>query len=147
DDVLQLMASIARIDSQVQLRERIDRGDVVFNYGLQVVYRNQGNAQLPVNPQLVTGSSSTSFGVQPPAPEQVPQSTPLGALTATPDLWAKLYYKALTVEVEAVGVLGRVNHPGPLAADDQRMTLAQLGWVAAAELRLYHDSFFVGLET
>src|SRR6185369_1796593 len=83
----------------------------------------------------------------PPAPEQVPQSTPLGALTVTPDLWAKLYYKALTVEVEALAVLGRVDHPGPLAADDQRLTLTQVGWVAAAELRLYHEAFFVGVET
>ena len=43
DDVLELMASVARIENPVELRERIDRGDVVVNYGLQFVYRNQGN--------------------------------------------------------------------------------------------------------
>ena len=43
DDVLELMASVARIENPVDLRERIDRGDVVVNYGLQLVYRNQGN--------------------------------------------------------------------------------------------------------
>ena len=33
DDVLQLMGAITRIDSPVTLRERVDRGDIVFNYG------------------------------------------------------------------------------------------------------------------
>ena len=42
DDVLQLMGSITRIENPITLRERIDRGDVVANYGLQVVYREQG---------------------------------------------------------------------------------------------------------
>ena len=35
------MAAITRIDTPVQLRERIDRGDLVVNYGLQLVYRSQ----------------------------------------------------------------------------------------------------------
>ena len=42
DDVLQVMGAITRIDSPVTLRERVDRGDIVFNYGAQFVYRNQG---------------------------------------------------------------------------------------------------------
>ena len=33
DDVLQLMASVTRIDNPVTLRERVDRGDIVVNYG------------------------------------------------------------------------------------------------------------------
>ena len=41
--MMQFMASITRIDNPVTLRERVDRGDIVVNYGLQVVYRNQGN--------------------------------------------------------------------------------------------------------
>ena len=47
DDVLQLMGSITRIDNPITLRERIDRGDVVANYGLQVVYREQGKIGVP----------------------------------------------------------------------------------------------------
>src|SRR6185436_19604166 len=34
DDVMQLMGSIARRDNPVQLRERIERGEPVLNYGL-----------------------------------------------------------------------------------------------------------------
>src|SRR4029079_15792365 len=72
DDVLQLMAAITRIDSPVTLRERVDRGDVVLNYGLQVVYRNQGDIIVPVN----TPSTQTPMnGPQPQTPTEVGQNT------------------------------------------------------------------------
>jgi uncharacterized protein (TIGR04551 family) len=144
DDVLQLMASIARRDNPVQLRERIDRGEPVLNYGIQVVYRNQGNT---VTPMDTTTATTMTTGPQPLTPEQLNRATSFGALSVTPDLWAKFYYKAFTFEFEGVGVFGRIEHPGVLAVDQQQLTLRQVGWVAAGELRLYRDSFFVGLET
>jgi len=146
DDVLQLMASISKIDTAVDLREKLDRGDVVVNYGLQLVYRNQGYAVDPVDPPQ-TSSQVPATGPQPTSPDRLPQARYLGALTFTPDVWFKLYYKALTVEVEGIGIFGRIDRPGALAADDQKLTIRQFGWVAASELRLYRDSFFVGLET
>ena len=146
DDVLELMASITRIDNPIALRERIDRGDVVVNYGLQVVYRNQGNTD--VAPQTTDTSVVSQFGAQPSAPDQYSQSVPFGGISVTPDLWFKLYYKSFTLEAEGIGILGRIQHPGPLAANpNQELTLAQAGWVAAGELRLFHDAFFVGFET
>ncbi|HEV3030709.1 MAG TPA: hypothetical protein VG319_03660, partial [Polyangia bacterium] len=42
---------------------------------------------------------------------------------------------------------GKIDHPGVLAVDQQQLTLRQFGWVVAAELKLYRDAFFVGLET
>jgi uncharacterized protein (TIGR04551 family) len=146
DDVLQLMASISRKDNPVQLRERIDRGDTVLNYGLQVVYRNQGNTVRPMDATGVVGNASNT-GPQPLTPEQLNQAEAYDAVSITPDLWAKFYYKALTVEFEGIGTFGKINHPGILAADKEAVTLRQLGWVVASELRLFRDSFFVGLET
>jgi uncharacterized protein (TIGR04551 family) len=145
DDVLQLMASVTRLDNAVQLRERVDRGDVVLNYGLQVVYRNQGNTVLPTAAQTASANNNAT-GTPPLTPEQL-ATEHFGALSVTPDLWAKLYYKALTVEVEGIGVFGKIDHPGALAVDDQRLTMRQLGWVVASELKLFRDSFFIGLET
>jgi uncharacterized protein (TIGR04551 family) len=145
DDVLQLTASIARRDNPVQLRERIDRGEPVLNYGIQVVYRNQGNIVTPMD--TTNTATMMSTGPQPLTPEQLNQAQSFGALSVTPDLWAKFYYKAFTFEFEGVGVFGKIDHPGVLAVDQQQLTLRQVGWVAAGELRLYRDSFFVGLET
>jgi uncharacterized protein (TIGR04551 family) len=137
------MASVAKLDSPVELREKIDRGDVVANYGLQVVYRNQGS----VDVVPTTAMQPTQYGPQPLMPDQVPSLAPYGAFSFTPDVWFKLYYKALTIEAEGVAILGRIDHPGTLAVDDsQTLKLAQAGWVVASELRLLHDSLFVGFE-
>jgi uncharacterized protein (TIGR04551 family) len=144
DDVLEFMASIVKRDNPVALRERIDRGEPVLNYGLQVVYRNQGNTVTPMAPSTIPATT----GPATLTPEQLNQATPFDAFSVTPDLWAKFYYKALTLEFEGIGVFGRIDHPGILAADEQqRLTLRQFGWVAAAELKLYRESFFIGLES
>jgi len=142
DDVLELMASVARIENPVDLRERVDRGDVVVNYGLQLVYRNQGN--IDAVPTQTPGTSP--YGPQPLMPDQIPSSLAYGAISFTPDVWFKLYYKALTIEAEGIAILGRIQHPGALSQDNQELKLAQAGWVVASELRLFHDSFFVGFE-
>ncbi|HEX4404421.1 MAG TPA: TIGR04551 family protein [Polyangia bacterium] len=145
DDVLQLMASIVRKDNPVQLRERVDRGEPVLNYGVQLVYRNQGNTVTTMAPTNV--ATTVTPGTQALTPEQLNQAQLFGAYSFTPDVWAKFYYKALTLEFEGVGVFGKIEHPGLLVADGKPTTMRQMGWVAAAELRLYRDSFFVGVET
>jgi uncharacterized protein (TIGR04551 family) len=142
DDTLQLMASVAKIDSPVELREKVDRGDVVANYGVQLVYRDQGSIDAVPTTQL----PASQYGPQPLMPDQIPTLVPYGAYSFTPDVWFKLYYKALTIEAEGIAILGHIDHPGALAAADQALTLAQAGWVVASELRLFHDSLFVGFE-
>jgi uncharacterized protein (TIGR04551 family) len=139
DDVLQLVAAVTRLDGPVRLRERIDAGDVVVQYGFQFVYRNQGKITLPSTSMSSTVPDSTTY--------DPPRVQNFDAVTFTPDVWFKLHYKALTVEFEGVGVLGRIRNPGPLSADAATLSLRQAGWVIASELRLYRDSFFVGLET
>jgi uncharacterized protein (TIGR04551 family) len=146
DDVLQLMASVARIENPIDLRERIDRGDVVVNYGLQLVYRNQGNIDAVPTTNPASTANMGAFGPQPLMPDQIPSSLAYGAISFTPDVWFKLYYKALTIEAEGIAILGRIQHPGALSEDNQELKLAQAGWVVASELRLFHDSFFVGFE-
>src|SRR6185369_14588238 len=95
DDVFQAMASVMRRDNPVQLRERVDRGEPVLNYGLQVVYKSLPNQSRPIDTTGTTTNAST--GPQPLTPEQLMQAENVGALSITPDVWAKFYYKALTV--------------------------------------------------
>jgi uncharacterized protein (TIGR04551 family) len=150
DDVLELMASITKIDPPVHLRERVDRGDVVVNYGVQFVYRLLGQESNPqLNSQGYMGTQPNPYGPQPLIPSSgIMVGHPVGATTYTPDLWLKLYYKALTVEAEWIGIFGKVEHPFPLTVDTtSSMSIIQMGWVAAGELRLYRDTLFVGMET
>jgi uncharacterized protein (TIGR04551 family) len=151
DDVVQFMAAITKIDNPVQLHERIDRGDLVANYGLQLVYRSQQNdVAVNTNPTTTATLPNNVTGTA-PTPTQatlaMPQNT-INGLIVTPDLWFKLYFKALTIEAEGTAVLGKVDRAGPLAADSTaRLTLRQFAWVVASEVRLYRDAFFIGFET
>jgi uncharacterized protein (TIGR04551 family) len=143
DDVLELMASVAKIDSSGELGEKIDRGDMVVNYGLQFVYRSQGSVD---GTPTATGGAN-SYGPQALMPDQIPTSVPFGGISFTPDAWFKLYYKALTIEAEGIAILGRIRHPGALSEDQsQELKLAQAGWLVASELRLLHDALFIGFE-
>ena len=148
DDVLELMASIARIDNPLTVRERVDRGELVFNYGVQLVYRSQEDAVTPATTDVSPNAASVSGnGTLAPTAAQLPKLTQINARLFTPDVWLKLQYKALTLEFEGIGVFGHVDKAGPLAADGGPLTLREFGWVLAGELRLLHDTLFVGLET
>ncbi|HET6147499.1 MAG TPA: TIGR04551 family protein [Polyangia bacterium] len=141
DDVVQFMAAITRIDTPIHLRERVDRGDLVVNYGLQLVYRSQQATAIASTTSAPTGTTATTR-------EQAADSlTNVGAHMVMPDLWLKLYFRALTIEFEGSGVFGKIDHSGPLGANGQDLAMRQFGWVLASELRLYRDAFFLGFET
>jgi len=149
DDVVQFMAAVTRIDSPVALRERIDRGDMVVNYGLQVVYRSQQDTvAYPTTPSTMVATSTTGQTATASTIQSSPPLVPFGAHLVMPDLWFKLYFHALTLEFEGTAVLGKIDNPGPLSATpNNSLTLRQIGWVVASDLKLYRDAFFVGFET
>ncbi len=149
DDVFQLMLAITRLDDERRFQERALQGELMFNYGTQIVFRQQGH-------ELYDYADSTDERVRTgaivPGREDLTPSINqnVNALVVLPSLWMKLAWKALTVEAEASGVFGKVEDAGPLVdADDpnKRLTLRQLGWVVATELRLYKNAFFLGFET
>jgi uncharacterized protein (TIGR04551 family) len=151
DDVFELMASLSYLQDERRFRERIDYGELAINYGLQLVYRRQ-NTEVFQSPTDVTGT---------PPPNGMATDTPsrddlaaglqtVNALFFQPSIWFKLGWKALTVEFEASAVLGKIDNAGPLVAMDaaqKKLTLRQLGWVMATELRLYRNALFLGFET
>ena len=101
----------------MKLRERVDRGDIVLNYGLQVVYRNQGTRSR-TRERARPRAGDRRTGPQPQTPERDrARPTLLRRLIVTPDVWFKLHYKALTIEFEGIGVFGKIEHPGILAVD------------------------------
>jgi len=155
DDVIEFMASVAKIDNPIQLRERIDRGDLVVNYGLQVVYRSQQNIMDPTvtdpNPVFAQQDNPSTGGAltrEQFTPASGTALLPFGALSVTPDLWLKLYFRSLTIEMEGIGVFGKIDHPQILSlTPNTKLSLRQFGWVIASEVKLYRDSFFLGFET
>jgi uncharacterized protein (TIGR04551 family) len=154
DDVFQLMASIALLDDDQRFRERVGYGELVVNYGLQLVYRQQTNeaqSVMPLPPPTGGGAVATMAGDGALTREQLNGSiVPVDALVFQPSVWFKLGWKALTIELEGTAVLGSIDNAGPLFAEntaDKSLTLRQFGWVLATELNLYRNAFFLGFET
>jgi uncharacterized protein (TIGR04551 family) len=154
DDVTQFMAAITKLDDNRVWRERIAAGDVVVNYGAQLVYRSQDYATFSVWQQ--SGSNYSINSQYPPTMGDLGSvnntlTTNVNALLFLPSLWFKLGWKALTLEFEGNLLAGKLNNAGPLRLDatinDQRLNILQAGWVLATELRLYSDSLFIGFET
>lgn len=147
DDIYEFMFSVTKIDNAAQIRERVDRGDVVLNYGLQLVYRSQHSGY---------DTSSCFSNPQQPAcggmlttQDQALPLTDINAFFFQPNVWFKLQYKALTVEFEGTALLGRMDKGGILlsqAEQNQPAYFRQFGGVLASELHLYRDAFFIGFE-
>jgi len=151
DDVFELMASLSYLQDERRFRERVDYGELAVNYGLQIVYRRQNTEVYQTSTAM---PSTTGIGGTDPTPTRDDLSMNLiqgiDALVFQPSVWFKLGWKVLTLEFEASAVLGRLNNAGPLVAMDsnqKKLTLQQLGWVMATELRLYRNALFLGFET
>ena len=148
DDVYEFMFSVTHIDNPTQIRERVDRGDVVLNYGLQLVYRSQHSTY---DTQACDSTAQGTAGCmgQVTTKEQSLGLTDINAFFFQPNLWFKLQYKALTVEFEGTALLGRMDKGGILLAANEQNDAAyfrQFGGVLASELHLYRDAFFIGFE-
>ena len=153
DDVTQFTAAITKIDDDKTWRERISAGDVVVNYGAQVVYRSQDYAtysvsmgtQTPINNNATAPLTANDLG------NANTLTSNVNALLFIPSLWFKLGWKALTLEFEGNMLAGKLGNAGPLRLgttnNDQKLNILQAGWVLASELKLYNDSLFIGFET
>jgi uncharacterized protein (TIGR04551 family) len=153
DDVTQYMAAITKIDDDKTWRERIAAGDVVVNYGAQLVYRSQDYATYNI-----TAYSGSAYAANTQAAlsgndlgNDKTLTTNVNALLFIPSLWFKLGWKALTLEFEGNMLAGKLGNAGPLrlgtTSNDQGLTILQAGWVLASQLKLYSDSLFIGFET
>jgi uncharacterized protein (TIGR04551 family) len=150
DDVTQFTAALTKVDDDKNWRERLAAGDVVVNYGAQLVYRSQDYATFNINPP--TGSAYSTNPQSPLSANDLGNSltVDVNALVFIPSLWFKLGWKALTLEFEGTLLAGRMGNAGPLRRDtttDESMRILQAGWVLASQLKLYSDSLFIGFET
>jgi uncharacterized protein (TIGR04551 family) len=150
DDVTQFTAALTKIDDDKTWRERISAGEVVVNYGAQVVYRSQDQSTFNIKP--ASGSGYANNPQNPLSANDLGNSltVDVNALLFIPSIWFKLGWKALTLEFEGTMLAGKMGDAGPLRRDavtDKSMRILQAGWVFASQLKLYGDSLFIGFET
>jgi uncharacterized protein (TIGR04551 family) len=156
DDVFEVMASVSRLDDDRKFRDKMDLGEVAVNYGLQLVYRNQNTEVYGLADTGATAATpamgATTTATDTPSRDDL--ANPMNRRTRNiyslqPDAWFKLGYKLLTLELEVSALLGSAADGGPLVEDTspRNLTLKQLGWVAASEIRLAHNALSLGFET
>jgi len=157
DEVVQFTGALTMKDDDRRFRERAQSGELVINYGVQLVYRGQNNEVFKLSPtaqgnQDQNGAISRTDLNNSTDGTSASLTTHINAWLLIPSVWFKLGWKALTLEFESTGLAGRIGNAGPLrlhesGASDNHLSILQLGWVLAADLKLYKDALFIGLET
>jgi len=138
DDLSQWFWVVGRMDPEAVVKDRVDRGQMVFNYGLYLVWRKQ------------------DFDYQTYSQTAVPVATAdkptlAGAFlerhgwTLMPDLWCKLMWKKLEIEFEGLFIGGRIGNVSDEIKSDA-YTILQYGWVLRSSYKVLDDSLSFGLE-
>ena len=135
DDVDQLFWVAGKIDKEEVIKDKLDRGDLVINYGMYLVWRKQDfDYAQPVAMNLTSGALAKSMVER-------------HAWALIPDVWFKLMWKNLHIEFEGVIIGGKIeNTSASTTAKDEPLDLLQFGWVLRSRYSLLKKSLHVGLE-
>ena len=97
DDANQWVFTITQLDRPTTFRDAISRGELVYNWGIRFAYRTQSH-DYDMREQTLGGPTDPTRLIE------------RGFKAYVPDVWFKAAYKQLQLELEAVGVLGSIDH-------------------------------------
>ena len=155
DNVYQWSASIERRDDPDMLRRKLSLGGPVLNYGVITWLRFQDVDQADYS------RAFQAAGLLPDSPynELLVQRR---ALMVTPDLWMRVNWRTLRVELEASGNFGSFRSLDPTtaadafddpgifealtAADLERKIIANFGYALEFKYGLVKDRFHIGFD-
>jgi uncharacterized protein (TIGR04551 family) len=150
DNVHQLRVGIERRDDPAMLERKLSLNVPVVNYGAMAALRTQKidqavNAEPAADNSDLFDSYSRNLLIR-------------DAFIVTPDLWVRVNWRTMRVELEAAGVVGAFNHvdfsgtttpdeiPSLQQNDLERSTLAQFGYALEFKYGLFDDDFHVGFD-
>ncbi len=156
DNVYQWSASLERRDDQDMLKRKLSLGSPVVNYGLMTWLRYQ---------DVDVVEAGTSAGDQLALFDSAPYNELLvsrRAIVATPDLWLRVNWRTMRVELEAAGQFGTFRAlDDAISADDraetgfyeavtadqlERKVLANFGYALEFKYGLFKDRFHIGFD-
>lgn len=97
DDMNAWVGVISRMDSPQEFRDKVDRGDIAFNYGIYFEYKTQ-----EFDDDLRGFELGGDFN-------SATRYVPRGLTLYTPDVWAKLGIGPVLLEAEVVGQFGSIE--------------------------------------
>ena len=141
DDVQQYILAVARRDTPEDIKKMLLDGRVVFNYGMYNVLRVQ-NIDV-INPGIYVRDGGEA---------QPTDFVTRGAKAYVQDIWLRLHWGKLRVELEAVGIFGKIENADLLsepsgAASLNQLDIRQVGAVAQVDYSFLRDQLKLGFET
>lgn len=134
DDVEQFFWILGRLDPEDVIKDRVDRGQLVLNYGLYLTWRKQDFDY------DYAGLAGTDGEKADYAAELLERH----GWTVTPDLWFKLLWKKLHVEFEGLIIAGSIGNVGSDIGEDD-YSIFQYGWALRSSYKVLDDSLSFGL--
>lgn len=167
DNVYQWRISILRRDDPAMLQRKLSLGRPVINYGAIVWARYQAIDRITGTPGIGhtgddIGSSGNYYYDQ--LQDYTNRLIRRRALVFTPDIWLRVNWKTLRVELEGAAVLGRFQEINDQTAYDAtrgndrddlygindsdmgRRWLTQFGYALELKYGLFKDKFHIGLD-
>jgi len=131
-----------RIDKPAEWKEKVQRGDVAVNYGTYHLFRTQEN-DLAFNSTASLLDSDNPGGSGGLRDLYVKR----GAFAWIPDVWFKLSYKGLDLELEGVYIFGNIDHATDISPRlDKGLKIRQWGFALRSQYRFLNDALRVGVE-
>lgn len=137
DDVSQWALALGKMDTPEELKEKLDQGKVVFNYGGYFIYKQQDwDESGPISP-----SGNSYQGLQ-------SNIFPRQAKEFVGDIWLRLNWKKLHMEAEGAVTAGTIGnlHDIYLGQYTGSTSILTGGFVVKADYKLLHDALKIYLE-
>jgi len=154
DDVNQYTFSILRKKSPELVRAALNRGEVVLNGGLQLMYRHQllasdANGADGTTPATCANGAAGLGADCSPATKLA--FVRRGAHMWLPDLWIQLLYKGFRFEAEGATVQGSIdnisNDPTVNTAEQQNYKIRSYGFATEIEQMLAENKLHLGFKS
>src|SRR5262249_47081656 len=99
---------VSRMDSPQEFRDRIDRGEIGFNYGVYFQYKTQ-SFDNDLRDFVLGGTLDTNGSDDPNNLGANARYVPRNLTQYSPDAWVKFGKGKITLEAEAVAQIGKVS--------------------------------------
>ena len=133
DDVSQWVFIVGKIDPDEVIKDKVEQGELVINYGSYVVYRKQDF------------DYASGTGLDTSVATYATKMVERHAWAVIPDLWFKLMYKKFYFELEGVLIAGKIENTSDSNKEDP-LDIMQWGWAMKTHYKFLKDSLMIGLE-
>jgi uncharacterized protein (TIGR04551 family) len=137
DDGSQWILALGRMDKPEEIKEKLDQGKTVFNYGGYFVYRQQTWA-LSANPRTPTNNNATDLQNA---------LVPRGFRAFIGDIWLRLDWKKLHLELEGALIAGKIDSiADQFSGVNGAVDVISGGFAFKGHYKLLHDALKIFLE-